>query len=246
MRNTDADWRVIGEAEPYFGVLTDRKFLRSNLDDKTRQEFFATGERDVDALLKTIREKVTPDFRPQHALDFGCGVGRLAFAIAPHALRVTGVDISSGMLAEAARERMARGIAPDNVAFQSELPDAPYDWVNSYLVFQHIPPERGYELLARLLCGLSPRGIATIHMPAYRTLPHLAPNLDDVALMRFDGRTLETVQFVDQPVLGRIRMYDYDMTRVLALFVANSITTIYLQHLDHRGHHAFAIAGRKA
>jgi SAM-dependent methyltransferase len=48
-------------------------------------------------------------------LDFGCGIGRAAIALAPHAGRVVGVDISAGMVGQA-RERAA-GLA--NVAFQA-------------------------------------------------------------------------------------------------------------------------------
>lgn len=36
-------------------------------------------------------------------LDFGCGIGRVAIALAPHAAEVTGVDVSAGMVKEARR-----------------------------------------------------------------------------------------------------------------------------------------------
>jgi ubiquinone/menaquinone biosynthesis C-methylase UbiE len=37
-------------------------------------------------------------------LDPGCGIGRVSMALAPHAAEVTGLDVSSGMIA-AARQR---------------------------------------------------------------------------------------------------------------------------------------------
>ena len=41
------------EDEPYFTVLTDPKFLRANLTDEARREFFAGGETLVDFMLRS-------------------------------------------------------------------------------------------------------------------------------------------------------------------------------------------------
>ncbi len=40
-------WEAYGRQEPYFGVLTRERFLRRNLDEAARAEFFASGERHV-------------------------------------------------------------------------------------------------------------------------------------------------------------------------------------------------------
>src|SRR4051812_1141904 len=62
-------WEELARREPYFSVLTDDRFLSDRIDDAARAAFFATGEADISRLLG--------DFRPESALDFGCGVGRL-------------------------------------------------------------------------------------------------------------------------------------------------------------------------
>lgn len=49
--------------------------------------------------------------RPAHALDLGCGGGHVAYAVAPHAARVTACDLSADMLAAVEAESARRGFA---------------------------------------------------------------------------------------------------------------------------------------
>lgn len=244
MRSTDSDWAAIGDAEPYFGVLSSADYLRENLTADVRDQFFASGEQDMRAALDHIRRLYGEGFHATHAIDFGCGVGRLALAMAKMADRVTGIDISRGMLAEAAVNCELRGVA--NVKFaEGCLLAERADWVNSFLVFQHIMPERGFPLLRQLLDRLRPGGVASIHLTAYRTNDHLQPSLEDVRYSRFDGRHLEVIVATDVMPTGRMRMYDYDMTRVLQIFVDAGLEGLSLEHFDHDGHHAFRVYGRK-
>ena len=39
MRDTDNDWQIMGENEPYFGVLSHERFLRRNLTDEDGTTF---------------------------------------------------------------------------------------------------------------------------------------------------------------------------------------------------------------
>lgn len=244
MRSTDTDWAAIGEVEPYFGVLSSADYLRENLTTAARDQFFASGEHDIATALTDIRRVFGENFRPGHAVDFGCGVGRLALAMAKVAQHVTAIDISPGMLAEAARNCAAR--ATTNVEFAESIAAAgDADWVNSFLVFQHIPPERGFALLRELLGQLRPAGVASLHFTAYRTNDHLEASLEDIRYSRFDGQRLEVLAPNPAMSAGRMRMYDYDMTRVLQLFVDAGLGELSLEHFDHAGHHAFRVYGRK-
>ncbi len=57
------------------------------------------------------------DPRPEWvAIDIATGTGHTAFALAPHVARVTGLDLTPAMLAEAERLRARRGI--ENVYFE--------------------------------------------------------------------------------------------------------------------------------
>lgn len=244
MRDTDRDWLHLGAAEPYFGVLSGPEYLLQNLTQTSKAGFFASGEIEVEHMRVQLEKLYGPALPRRHAFDFGCGVGRLVLPLARICDRVTGLDVSPGMLALARRNCEAHGV--DNADFLLDaFPDEPADWVNSFLVFQHIVPERGIVLLRRLLACLAPGGVATLHVTAYRTNAHLSASLEDVRHTRFDGRMLVVVDTPETFSEGRMRMYDYDMTMVLAAFVEAGLHGLHLEHHDHGGCHAFRIYGRK-
>ncbi len=98
---------------------------------------FAKGH---DLALMVEAASPTPEMR---VLDVGCAAGHAAFAFAPRVRDVTGIDISEGMLKEAAEQAKARGI--ENVRFQeaiaSSLPFASeeFDIVTCRYVAHHFP-----------------------------------------------------------------------------------------------------------
>ena len=74
-------------------------------------------------------------------VDLGCGIGRLALALAPHATEVTGLDVSPGMIA-AARQRCG---GAGNTRFPllpasdlAEIADASCDLVLAVDVFPYL------------------------------------------------------------------------------------------------------------
>lgn len=56
--NPDQDWEIWGKKQPYYGVLSDPKFLDENLNDESLDEFFDTGVRHVEHVYSVIRAKV--------------------------------------------------------------------------------------------------------------------------------------------------------------------------------------------
>jgi len=145
---SDQDWQELARREPYFAVLTDDRY-RGDLSGDAREQFFASGEADVEALFTLL----PLGFAPRSALDFGCGVGRLTRALAKRVERVHGVDVAPAML------ELARQNVP-SATFSSDLPDVEFDLIVSLLVFQHIPVARGLEYLRELLARLN--GVAVI------------------------------------------------------------------------------------
>lgn len=167
VRDTDANWEALGRADPYWAVITDERFRRGRLDEEARRRFFHLGEHDADVLGETFHKFVDPAFAPRSCLDFGCGVGRTVVAFARRFGHVTGVDISTAMLEEAVRNCEAFGLS--NVAFR--LTDAfladtetTYDLVHSNIVLQHIPPERGMDLLRALVGRIRYGGYGAIQL----------------------------------------------------------------------------------
>ena len=210
MRHSGEDWNELAQREPYFAVITDRRYLRDNLDESARRQFFESGEADVERLLATINQ-VGEVFTPGSALDFGCGVARLTLPLARRVERVTGCDISPAMLAIARQNAEQAGAT--NVTFVSKLDDVrgqQFDFICSLLVFQHMPVSGGLAALSSLLRLLAPRGVVALHFTlrrpggplrrAARRLRARSPFLHRMA-GRFLGDTL---------ALPYIQMNEYD------------------------------------
>lgn len=165
--NTDLAWEEWGRRDPYYGVITNPKFRRANLNDQAITEFFESGRRHADYVMKMIHTYIDPGFRPKSVVDFGCGAGRLVVPFARIAQHVVGLDVSQSMLNEAARNCAAFGL--DKVQLLLSDDDlsrltGKYDLVHSFIVFQHIPPERGRVIFRRLLDFIAPGGIGAIHV----------------------------------------------------------------------------------
>jgi SAM-dependent methyltransferase len=232
-RDTDADWRALGQSQPYWGVLSHPDFLTENITPERIESFYASGRDYIAQTVETLK-KLTGETPSGPALDFGCGVGRLAEAMADH-VPTTGLDISPGMLA-LARERGGKA------TYTETLPVGPFGWINSFIVFQHIPPERGMEILKDLLARLAPGGMISIQLTAWRDDRHIwaeptgwRGNLER-RRRRLWARSL--------PV-GQILMYDYDLSKVVRLLNLTGIEEMKLVSTDHDGHHGVIIFGRK-
>ena len=93
------DWDDLALVDPYWAVLAaeGKRDGGWGLD-----EFFATGEADVEQILATADQLGRPA-RRERALDFGCGVGRLTRALARRFDEAVGVDVSARMLEQARR-----------------------------------------------------------------------------------------------------------------------------------------------
>ena len=233
-RDTDADWRALGTSEPYWGVISHPNYRRENLSDQHLADFYSTGGPFMAQLVRDL-ERVTGARPAGRALDFGCGVGRLTEPMADYAREVVGYDISPGMLA-LARQRGGRA------TYSAELPAGPFDWINSFIVFQHIPPTRGMALIENLLARLAPGGAISLHVTVWRSANREPP--------RFAGwsgpaRALRHWLWLRTQPAGHIQMYDYDLSAVVQALNRAGIGEATLVATDHDGHHGVIILGRK-
>lgn len=233
LRDTDADWRHLGATEPYWGVLTQPDFRRAQMTPEALADFYATGVDEIAFVANEFERLGLGALQAARALDFGCGVGRLTEAMSGRAEAVVGYDISDGML-EVARQR-----APAGVSYTSETPAGPFDWINSIIVFQHIPPARGLELLAGLLDRLSPAGALSLQITVW-TDERLHPPLPRPQRRPWSGRAPSPAQ----PV-GTMIVYDYDMNAVLRLLNERQIRRLMLHPTNHGGHHGVFILARR-
>jgi SAM-dependent methyltransferase len=242
MRDTDADWQAMAEAEPFYSVLTSEEFLSAGLDQAAIDRFYASGEVEISRVFDKLTY-LFGAFQPKSALDFGCGVGRLTFAMARRASSVTGVDIAPAML-DHANERCKQLCHP-NVRFQTDMPDSPFEWINSYIVLQHIPPGRGLQIFRHLLDLLVVGGRISIQLTISRE-PRLAERLlngSEVAFVN-DQKISAFISELKQST-GQMFMFDYDMNLVLAMLRRSGFEELHLVPTNHHGHHGVWILGAK-
>lgn len=238
IRDTDRDWAIIGEEEPYFGVLSHERFKREHLDEETRAEFSRSGEGDITRFIDRMRAFFGP-FEPRSALDFGCGVGRLTAPLAALTGAATGVDISPGMLAEARKHRHP------GLRFTETIPNELFDWVVSAIVLQHIPPQRGYGIIEQLLDRVAPGGGVTLQIMFGRTSPH-EKSIGSRLVIDVQGVRPATPRKRRRKLpQGEMIMHDYDLTRVVGLFYRAGMKALFLEHCDHGGIIGATIYARK-
>jgi len=239
LRDTDRDWNAIAESFPYFGVLAHDRFKRPSARDLI--EFFDTGQKDITAYLETSRRVFGP-LEPKSALDFGCGVGRHLIPLARVTGCATGVDIADAMLLLARKHAEDVGLS---VTLTKSIPaDRKFDWVNSQIVLQHIPPRRGYAMINQLWRAVAPDGLLTLHITAFRDKTHLGEVVRDFSIIGYDGeRAMNYSEDADQTV--GMSMYDYELSRVFACMPMMDGCEVFLQKVIHGGCHGFRVFVRK-
>lgn len=237
-RDTDADWEEIGRTNPYYGVLATSRYKTENLTDQALAEFFRTGEADIHNAVEVLRRRYL-EFAPASALDFGCGVGRLTRALAAVTGDAFGVDVSEAMLAEAQRTSVA------GARFGHQIPDQLFDWIVSVIVFQHIPPVRGYALLRDALKQLAHGGYVTLQFALYRD-PALAAAPGGRVSMSEGLPIISDEAALTALPKGEMVMFDYDLTVIAAILFSAGVVDFELTHTDHGGFRGATIYGRKS
>jgi 2-polyprenyl-3-methyl-5-hydroxy-6-metoxy-1,4-benzoquinol methylase len=243
MSHSDEQWKRLGETDPFWGVLTDEQFRRDNLTEDGLALFYASGEGDIGRFHARLKADFAAPERFSAVLDFGCGVGRLSCALAPLCDVLIGIDVSDGMLAQARAALDQRGYP--SVQLCKSVTEAlrlrpEFDWVCSYIVLQHIPPDRGYELIDDLLGAVRVGGFLTLHVNVYQD--------DTIATQNWKGRihhTLLQLFKLDPPVASKLNMYHYDLTAIARLLQSHGFSAYRLDHENHGGQHGYVISGRK-
>ncbi len=207
------------------------------------EEFYRSGVGEIRRITAVLERHFGP-VRPSRAVDFGCGPGRLAFAMAAHAEHVYGLDVSPGMLSHGLRRKVDQRI--QNIDFVSELPaDVRLDWINSYIVFQHIPPARGYVILENLLRRLNQGGVVSLQVTYYHGPSHEMTLMRELGAYAYDGVNVRLLAPAAIKDVGAMSMYDYDLNNVFRLLHEFGVNDCYLEQTDHGGCHGMWIYGRK-
>ena len=130
--------------------------------------FYAAGEVEIATVFDYLGERdVMPDLNG-HALDFGCGIGRLSQALARRFRVVTGVDISPTMVSRATAENRY----PDSCSYVlneaedlSRFPDRSFAFIYTSVVLQHMEPRFSSLYVGEFTRLLAPGGVAVFQVP---------------------------------------------------------------------------------
>ncbi|NJK59099.1 MAG: class I SAM-dependent methyltransferase [Oscillatoriales cyanobacterium SM2_1_8] len=253
-RGTDIEWEKWGQRDPYFGVLAHEKFRRQNLTEEALNEFFESGKKDVLHVLKFCRRHFDSNFSPKRVLDFGCGVGRLVIPFAGIADHVWGIDVSDSML-QAAVNNCNKYFVKNASLLKSDddnlsaLEDS-FDLIHSFIVFQHLPIDRGRQIFVSLLKYLNDGGIGAIQFTyskssfrdTYGVLP--TPSI----LKRF---VRSVKKYVRNLLFDRLRywagnqsselkdpevqMNPYNLNELFFILQCEGIQETYVEFTDHAG-----------
>lgn len=243
MANSDDNWRLWGERDPYYGVLSSPRFRQDSIT-ANRHIFFEDGQAFVGHWLVEI-ERHFGGLPRGRALDFGCGVGRLTIPLSDHFETVTGLDISPGMLDEARRNSAGRNIEylPSDDALSRV--DGTFDFVSSVMVLQHIPVARGMAIMSRLLARVRTGGVCLIQISTKRNHGWLHELLYHIRHQLPGGQSILNLverRPIDAPVM---QMNEYSLDAVLALFRTHGFEEMLVRHERHGSTDAAMIISKR-
>lgn len=161
------NWEELAELDPLWAILSNASHQHGGWDIN---EFFLTGERDISALMETVRQ-LNPQLTSGTVLDFGCGVGRLTRAFASRFQTCYGVDISERMIENAQRlnqEYANCHFRVNTVDNLSIFPDNSFDLIYTHLVLQHVPDRSTIKsYIAEFVRTLKVGGMLVFQLPSY-------------------------------------------------------------------------------
>lgn len=153
------EWNERAREDAHYYVAFGRR-------DQDNEEFFATGAGLVKEMASELKR--LPSGKDLRALEIGCGPGRLLRPMSAYFAEIHGVDVSDEMVARARGNLAGVPNAFAQVASGSDLamfPDAHFDFVYSYAVFQHIPShEVVFSYLRETVRVLRPGGVARLQI----------------------------------------------------------------------------------
>jgi len=238
-RNTDRQWEIFGKIDPYFSVLTQDKYRKSNLTEENREDFFTSGHDYIDNVLNIVRKHIDTTYSPKKAIDFGCGVGRLVIPLARIAEKVVGMDVSESMLDEARANCKTRSLK--NVEFlksddRLSLLKGKYDFIHSFIVFQHIPVKRGEHIFENIFEHLEDEGICVLHFTYAES--HQIKNFMRILIIKYIPLARKIINLVKgrgffYPV---IQMNTYNLNKLFFLLQGKNVRNIYAEYTDHGGY----------
>lgn len=238
---TDRQWQRWGQTNPYYGIVG---IETAEFETRWRQRFFETGKIHMDHVFeRMVRYDVMPTGRAK-ALDFGCGAGRLLLQMADRFDAIVGVDVSPDQLALA-----RKNVPADSLRLISSLDDlageaGTFDFINTFVVLQHIRPAQGYRIIDKILQLLRPGGAFALHF----TVGDIRDKRRRMNWLRYRLPPLHWAYNAsrqrpwNEPIM---EMNKYDMAIVGAVLMRNDVGRFGCSLLDHTGNTGMLCFGRR-
>ena len=157
LKSLKNNWESLAERDALFAILTDQ----SRVGGKWKvAEFMATGETEIDTVMRHLASiRCIPNYGDA-ALDFGCGVGRVTQALARRFACCVGVDISQHMIQRAeSLNQYAHCRYMANSEERLPFADGSFSFIYSNIVLQHVPRRFSTAYLREFVRLLMPGGI---------------------------------------------------------------------------------------
>jgi ubiquinone/menaquinone biosynthesis C-methylase UbiE len=238
LKKLQRNWEGLARKDPLWAILADPSKKGGRWDV---EEFFNTGQREIDDLMKHI-DSLHVNMARDSAMDFGCGVGRVSQALAHYFNCVCGVDIAPTMI-ELARKynrypekcKFYLNETDDLKAFE----DSSFHLVYSNITLQHMEKKCIMRYLREFLRVIASGGLIVFQLPSspsfrtwlfgqiYWRIPfyysiryggkmetHWVKKSEILELVRISGgRVLETVQVESTSGRQEWQNYKYYITK---------------------------------
>lgn len=176
------NFETLAADDPLWTVLSDNAKRGGKWDP---EEFYQTGEAEILDIEKRLAVLGIP-LQGETALDFGCGVGRLSFALSRRFDSCIGIDIAPSMI-DFAQQNAGRGnVCTFILNTESNLNclhETSLDFAYSDIVFQHIPPRYAKQYFIEIANRLKPGGHFVFQLPSHLN-PHAPQNQKPLRLLR--------------------------------------------------------------
>ncbi|MBD2437587.1 class I SAM-dependent methyltransferase [Nostoc sp. FACHB-110] len=240
VENTDKAWNRYGELDPYFGVLSSDKYQSKNLNEDSYREFFQSGINDFNSVIATVQKHIDPHFQPRYALEFGCGVGRILIPLAKSSIHVVGLDVSESMLAEARKNCQLNKLQNVELLKSDDsltaIAGRKFNFIYSFIVFQHISPRRGEAIMANIIKHLESNGVGVLHFTYHQEVSKLQKTREWIKkYIPFAHNLINLIKCKDfnYPLM---LMNQYDLNRLFLRLHKSNIHNIYVEMSNHGGH----------
>lgn len=166
LSTTNKNWEGLAQRDALWAICTTPGKEGGKWDIAS---FFELGETEIAIIWDYLDVHGLLPRDPQHALDFGCGVGRLSRALTSRFAQVTGVDVAQTMVEKGRtlnddlgdRLQFVHNTAPDLTVLDPQK----FDFIYTSIVLQHIPDPASLGYISELIRLLKPDGTLVFQIP---------------------------------------------------------------------------------